>query len=162
MVAQGHSQEYGLDYDKTFSRVVWHTTVRIILSLAVQFHWELHQHDVKNSFVHGDLQDEVFMKQPRGFVDPRYPDYVCKLRKWLYGLKEAPRTWNAKFTGYLPTLGFKISPSDLRLFVQHDSSGIIVLLLYADDIIITFSNFGLITSVIQALGQVFDSNIWES
>ncbi|BBN67240.1 hypothetical protein Prudu_20S000300 [Prunus dulcis] len=123
LVAQGFSQEYGLDYEETFSPVVRHTTVRLILGLAVNFQWELRQLDVKNAFLHGELQEEVFMKQPQGFVDSQYPNHVCKLQKSLYGLKQAPSAWNAKFTGYLPTLG-------------SDSS--------------------LVTSVIQALSEVFE------
>lgn len=89
--------------------MVRHTTVRLILGLAVQFQWKLLQLDVKNAFLHGELQEEVFIKQPQGFVDPTYLDFVCKLQKSLYGLKQAPHAWNAKFTGYLPTMGFSVS-----------------------------------------------------
>ncbi|CAL8077757.1 unnamed protein product [Prunus armeniaca] len=156
LVAQGFSQEYGLDYDKTFSPVVRHTTVRLILGLAVQFQWKLRQLDVKNAFLHGELQEEVFMKQPQGFVDPTYPDFVCKLQKSLYGLKQAPRAWNAKFTGYLPTLGFTVSPSDPSLFIKKTSSDILILLLYVDDIILTGSNPDIVNSVICDLGEVFE------
>ncbi|CAL9010999.1 unnamed protein product [Prunus brigantina] len=148
LVAQGFSQEYGLDYDETFSPVVRHTTVRLILGLAVQFQWKLRQLDVKNAFLHGELQEEVFMKQPQGFVDPTYPDFVYKLQKSLYGLKQAPRAWNAKFTGYLPTLGFTVSHSDPSLFIKKTSSDILILLFYVDDIILTGSNPALVNSVI--------------
>ncbi|CAL9024679.1 unnamed protein product, partial [Prunus brigantina] len=116
LVAQGFSQEAGFDYEETFSPVVRHATVRIILSLAAYNHWSLRQLDVKNAFLHGELEEEVYMKQPQGFANPLHPDYVCKLQKSLYGLKQAPRAWNAKFTA------------------------IVVLLLYVDDIILTGSN----------------------
>ncbi|BBH07344.1 hypothetical protein Prudu_019255 [Prunus dulcis] len=156
LVAQGFSQEYGLDYEETFSPVVRHTTVRLILGLAVNFQWELRQLDVKNAFLHGELQEEVFMKQPQGFVDSQYPNHVCKLQKSLYGLKQAPRAWNAKFTGYLPTLGFSVSHSDPSLFVKKTEVAVVILLLYVDDIIITGSDPSLVTSVIQALSEVFE------
>ncbi|KAI5318095.1 hypothetical protein L3X38_037803 [Prunus dulcis] len=156
LVAQGFSQEYGLDSEETFSPVVRHTTVRLILGLAVNFQWELRQLDVKNAFLHGELQEEVFMKQPQGFVDSQYPNHVCKLQKSLYGLKQAPRAWNAKFTSYLPTLDFSVSHSDPSLFVKKTEVAVVILLLYVDDIIITGSDPSLVTSVIQALSEVFE------
>nr|XP_011463643.1 PREDICTED: uncharacterized protein LOC101305369 [Fragaria vesca subsp. vesca] len=102
LVAQGFSQSKGLDYDETFSPVVRHSTVRVILALAAMNNWELRQLDVKNAFLHGDLKEEVYMFQPQGFVDSEHPNYVCLLRKSLYGLKQAPRAWNEKFTNFLP------------------------------------------------------------
>jgi hypothetical protein len=156
LVAKGFSQEEGIDYNETFSPVVKPTTVRLVLALAAQFHWPLRQLDVKNAFLHGVLQEEVYMTQPQGFNSKIYPNFVCRLRKSLYGLKQAPRAWNDRFTGFLPSLGFQASLADPSLFVQHSSHGTVILLLYVDDILLTDSHSSLLTSVIDALTQEFD------
>ncbi|PRQ44691.1 putative RNA-directed DNA polymerase [Rosa chinensis] len=96
------------------------------------------------------------MSQPQGFVDPQYPNHVCLLRKSLYGLKQAPRAWNEKFTSFLPSLGFQFSHSDPSLFVRHSSAGLVALLLYVDDIVITGSDTAGIHEVISELSMVFD------
>ncbi|CAL8116452.1 unnamed protein product [Prunus armeniaca] len=111
----------GLDYAETFSPVVKHTTIRLVLPLAATFGWKLHQLDVKNAFLHGILKEEVYMSQPQGFFDPLYPHHVCRLDKSLYGLKQAPRAWNERFTNYLPCIGFRTSQANPSLFVKQDA-----------------------------------------
>ncbi|KAM1541869.1 hypothetical protein ACFX15_011235 [Malus domestica] len=156
LVAQGFSQEQGVDYSETFSPVVRHTTVRIVIALAAINHWDLRQLDIKNAFLHGELQEDIYMKQPQGFVDVTKPTHVCKLIKSLYGLKQAPRAWNSKFTSYLPAMGFKASTSDSSLFVKQCEKDMVILLLYVDDIIITGSNSSTVQRIITELSEVFE------
>ncbi|RVW74885.1 Retrovirus-related Pol polyprotein from transposon RE1 [Vitis vinifera] len=119
--------------------VVRPATVRIILSLAVTSGWRLHQLNVKNAFLHGFLNEEVYMEQPPGYTDPQFPQHVCRLKRALYGLKQAPRAWFHRFSSFLLKLGFHSSQANSSLFVYHSSLGTVYLLLYVDDMIITRS-----------------------
>ncbi|GKF26413.1 ribonuclease H-like domain-containing protein [Tanacetum coccineum] len=93
LVANGSSQQLGVDFDETFSLVVKPAIVRVVLSLSVSRKWPIHQLDVKNDFLNGDLSETVCMHQPPGFVENRYPHHVCLLLRSLHGLKQAPRAW---------------------------------------------------------------------
>ncbi|KAJ9546350.1 hypothetical protein OSB04_018893 [Centaurea solstitialis] len=155
LVANGRSQQPGIDCDETFSPVVKPATIRIILSIAVSQHWPIHQLDVKNAFLHGHLQETVYMHQPPGFRDPNYPDHVCHLQRSLYGLKQAPRAWYHRFTQYALRLGFQHSRSDTSLFIYRSDHAVAYLLLYVDDIILTASSSDCLRRIITLLGREF-------
>ena len=156
LVSMGYFQQYGMDYDKTFSPMVKPTTVRILLALAIQFGWELRQLDVSNAFLHRVLKEEVYMAQPQGYVDPALPKHVYLLHKALYGLKQAPRAWFERFISQLLHIGFCASTADGNLFILRHGSSIVFLLLYVDDIIIIGNNSSFVSSVIKLLGVDFD------
>lgn len=122
LVANGKSQLFGIDCDETFSPVVKPTTIRTVLSLAVYHHRLIHQLDVKNVFLHGDLQETVYMHQPPGYRNPEFPDHVCQLQRSLYGLKQAPRAWYQRFAEFISRRGFQRNRSDSSLFVYHTGS----------------------------------------
>ena len=106
-MAKGYAQTYGVDYSDTFSLVAKMTSVRIFISLAATYHWDLHQLDIKNVFLHGDLQEEVYMEQPPGFVTQGEIGKVCRLRKSLYDLKQSLCAWFGKFSQALKNLACK-------------------------------------------------------
>lgn len=140
LVAKGYKQRYGIDYEDTFSPVVKAATIRLVLSVAVSKGWTLRQLDVQNAFLHGILEEEVYMQQPPGYEDHRYPNYVCKLDKAIYGLKQAPRAWYARLCAKLVSLGFIPSKSDTSLFYFIQGNLSIFVLVYVDDIIVASSS----------------------
>jgi hypothetical protein len=154
LVARGFIQEYGIDYEETFVHVAHLTSIRSLLAVAVVRHWPLFQIDVKNAFLNGDLLKEVYIQPP-----PSYPDshnQVCRLRRALYGLKQAPRAWFAKFSSVVAQQGFIPSSYDSALFIRHTSTGITLILLYVDDMIIIGDDIVGISDLQKFLSQHFE------
>jgi hypothetical protein len=139
-VVRGFSQRPGVDFHQTFSPVVKPASIRTVLHLAASRSWPVHQLDVKNAFLHGNLAEHVYCHQPAGFVDPARPHHVCQLVKSLYGLKQAPHAWFQRLGAHLRSLGFTATSSDSSLFVFKDGAALAYLLVYVDDIILTASS----------------------
>jgi hypothetical protein len=151
-VVRGFTQRPGIDFTETFSPVVKPASIRTVLTVAALRSWPVHQLDVKNAFLHGILDEQVFSLQPAGFVDSIHPDYVYKLSKLLYGLKQAPRASFHLFTKVARSLGFQPTRSDVSLFTLHHSTEMAFLLLYVDDIILTASSDALLHGIVACLG----------
>jgi hypothetical protein len=137
LVTKGYAQTYGIDYEETYSPVAKMTTIRVIIAMATTKGWYLHQMDVKNAFLHGDLHEEMYMEQPLGYVDQTHLNLVCRLKNVLYGLKQAPRAWSDKIGQYLVISGFQTSNVDFSLYVKKTNHGIVIIVIYVDDLIIT-------------------------
>lgn len=135
-MALGNKQIEGIDYDETFAPVAKMGTVHLFLRVAAGKGWPMHQIDVHNAFLHGDLEEEVYMQLPPGF---RTSDRtkVCRPRKSLYGLKQAPRCWFVKLNSALTTYGFRQNKSDYSLFTFAKNGIQLNLLIYVDDMIIS-------------------------
>lgn len=155
LVAQGFQQTEGIDYTETFSPVVKQQTVRMVLSLAVSNGWAVKQLDVSNAFLHGTIQENVYLRQPPGYVNSQVPHHVCKLHKALYGLKQAPRAWYDMLSKSLIKQGFINSLADSSLFVFAKASDLVYVLVYVDDILIIGNNTSLVTQIIKGLGSDF-------
>lgn len=124
-------------------------------TIALSYNWHVRQLDINNAFLNGDLFEPVFMEQPQGFVDSSRPSHVCFLKKALYDLKQAPHAWFSKLKTFLLSSGFRGYQSDCSIFVRFHSAGIIYVLVYVDDLIVTGSSSSRITSFIQALNKTF-------
>jgi hypothetical protein len=139
LVARGFTQIQGIDYDETFSPVARFESLRLLLALAALEDWEIHQMDVKSAFLNGLLEEEIYMEQPEGFVEPGQEGKVCLLAKAIYGLKQASRAWNIQFHGVLIEFGFTRTRSDAGVYVYQRRDGgdkidTIIIILYVDDI----------------------------
>jgi hypothetical protein len=155
LVARGFTQQQGLDYGDTFSPVVKPATIRVVLSLAVSRGWTLRQIDVSNAFLHGFLAEDVYMQQPPGFEDSRYPSHVCKLQRAIYGLKQSPRAWYARLSARLFQLGFVPSKADTSLFIFNRSGVQVFMLVYVDDIVIAGSTPAAVEGLVRSLSDTF-------
>lgn len=136
LVAKGYRQKEGIDYFDTYAPVARITSVRILLALASIFSLPVHQMDVKTAFLNGDLDEEVYMEQPEGFVLPGNELKVCKLVNSLYGLKQAPKQWHEKFDSALLSGGFRYNNADKCIYSKSNSKYVVIICLYVDDMII--------------------------
>ncbi|KAJ9543688.1 hypothetical protein OSB04_023395 [Centaurea solstitialis] len=135
LVAQGYTQEEGIDYDDVFAPVARIEAIRLFLAFASYKGFKVYQMDVKSAFLYGTIDEEVYVCQPPGFEDPKYPDRVCKLRKALYGLHQAPRAWYDTLSSYLLENKFERGVIDKTLFIKRTKTDMLLVQIYVDDII---------------------------
>jgi hypothetical protein len=136
LVAKGYSQISGIDFNDVFSPVVKHSSIRTLLSIVAMHDHELEQLDVKTAFLHGELEEVIYMDQPKGFVVPGKENLVCRLKKYLYGLRQSPRQWYRRFDSFMISHGFKRTDYDSCVYLKTVNDSAIYLLLYVDDMLI--------------------------
>jgi hypothetical protein len=154
LVAKGYSQRPGLDYNESFAPTFRPATLRIIMALAAVEDLELRSMDITSAFTNGDLDEEIYMKQPEGF-HVGSPNQVCRLRKSLYGLKQSARQWNKKLHSVLTELGFKRIESDRSVYIYSNGEVRIIVPIYIDDITLASKSSTAIDKYVQLLSEHF-------
>ena len=156
LVAKGFSQKEGLDYKETFAPVAKFASIRTLLALAAHEDNEVHQMDVQTAFLNGDLDVELYMRQPEGFVEEGKESLVCKLRKSLYGLKQVGRAWFEKINTALMGLQFRSLDSDHCVYVRHQKGEVTYIVLYVDDLLLIGSSLSQLKQLKADLSSRFE------
>jgi len=136
LVAKGFSQQPGVDFTETYSPVIRHTSVRAVLAIANQPDMEIHQMDVQTAFLNGNLEEEIYTKQPSGFVQKGKENLFCKLEKGLYGLKQSARCWYQMLNDYLQKVDYQLCHSGPCVYWKRTSLCLIIIAIHVDDLII--------------------------
>nr|GEW99784.1 retrotransposon protein, putative, Ty1-copia subclass [Tanacetum cinerariifolium] len=155
LVAKGFSQTPGIDYEETFSLVADIRAIRILIAIAAYYDYEIWQMDVKTAFLNGYLNEEVYMEQPKGFVNPKYLNRVCKLKRSIYGLKQASRQWNKRFDDEIKKFSFTQNRDEPCVYIKASWSNITFIILYVDDILLMGNSIPMLQSVKTYLGKCF-------
>ncbi|KAK8950885.1 hypothetical protein KSP39_PZI004349 [Platanthera zijinensis] len=156
LVAQGYTQTQGIEYQETFAPVATVNSIWVILSYAASRGWELQQFDVKNAFLHGDLEEKVYMTIPPGFIKEEFNGKGCHLQKSLYGLKQFPRALFGRFNKTMLQQGYAQGQADHTLFIKRRGAHVSILFVYVDDIIITRNDLEEIAHLKEQLGREFE------
>jgi hypothetical protein len=155
LVTKGYVQKEGIDFNEVFVPVARLESVRLLLAIAAHHSWEVHHMDVKSTFLNGDLKEVVYVQHRPGFINDNNPDKVLRLHKALYGLRQAPRAWNAKLDNTLLSLGFKRCASKHGMYTRGKTKQRLIVGVYVDDLIITGGNMQVLGSFKKEMCKTF-------
>ena len=156
LVIKGYKQNEGLDYFDAYSPMTRINFIRMVIAIVALWNLEVHQMDVTTAFLNGDLDEEIYMKQPNGFIAPRQEKKIYRLVKSLYGLKQAPKQWHQKFDSVMLANDFKINECDKCVYVKDTKNFYIILCLYVDEVLIIGSDDKMVKSTKTMLSIRFD------
>ena len=155
-MAKWYTQKEGIDYEETFSPVAMLKSIRILLSIVVYYDYEIWQMDVKTAFINSNLEEEIYMIQPEGFIAKNQERMVCKLKRSIYGFKQASRSWNIRFDQAIKLFGSEQNLDEPRVYKRHQDKVVMFLVLYVDDILLIGNDVGVMSSVNVWLSSQFN------
>ena len=155
-MAKGYTQKEGIDYEETFSPVAMLKSIRILLSIATHYDYEIWKMDVKTAFLKGNLEEEIYMMQLEGFIAKNQEYMVCKLKRSIYGLKQTSRSWKIKFDQAIKSFGFEQNLDEPCVYKRHQDKVVVFLVLYVDDILLIGNDVGVMSLVKVWLLSQFD------
>ena len=156
LVAKGYVQEHRIDFDEVFAPVARIETIRLLIGLAATNGWEIHHLDVKKAFLHGELIEEVYVSQPEGFSKKGEEHKVFKLKKALYGLRQAPRAWNTKLDQILKGLKFKKCSKESSVYRKDEKDKLLIVVVYVDNLFVTGSSVQAIMEFKNSMSKEFE------
>ena len=159
LVAQGYNQQEGIDYEETFAPVARLEAIKMLFSLACYKNFILYQMDVKNAFLNGFINEEVYVEQLPGFESFNFPNHVLKLKKAFYGLKQAPRAWYERLSKFLISNGFKMGKIDTTLFIMPKENDMLIVQMYVNDIIFGATNVSLCEEFAKSMHNEFEMSM---
>ena len=155
-MAKWYTQKEGIDYEETFSPVAMLKSIRILLSIVAYYDYEIWQMDVKTAFINSNLEEEIYMIQPEGFIAKNQEHMVCKLKRSIYGFKQASRSWNIRFDQAIKLFGSEQNLDEPRVYKRHQDKVVMFLVLYVDDILLIGNDVGVMSSVNVWLSSQFN------
>ena len=156
LVAKGYTQKESIDYEETFSPVAMLKSIRILLSIAAYYDYEIWQMDVKTAFLNGKLKEEIYLMQPEDFIAKNQEYMICKLKRSIYGLKQAFRSWNIRFDQAIKSFGFERNLDEPCVYKRHPNKVVMFQVLYGDNILLIGNDVGVMSSVKFWLSSQFD------
>jgi hypothetical protein len=159
LVCKGYAQVEGIDFEETFAHVARLEAIRIFLAFASFKNFKVYQMDVKSTFLNGDLEEEVYIEQPKGFLLSKNEDYVCKLKKALYGLKQAPKAWYSRLDKYLQQQGFKKGTTNNNIYIKIDNAEMLIIVVYVDDIIFGSNDDKISQKFVEEMQEEFEMSM---